>query len=71
MDFPGNFFRNNYVILLFLMTKYDFLLVIVIFLDNFEGCPILTTCSSRASAFTTRTTRETIVPLVRSVHVVK
>ena len=31
-------FLNSYVILLFLMTKYDFLLVIVIFLDNFaEG----------------------------------
>ena len=32
-----------------------------------EGCPILTTCSSRGSTFTTRTTRtsrQTIVPVV-------
>lgn len=39
-----------------------------------EGCPILTTCSGRESAFTTRairTSRETIVPVVSLVQVVK
>ena len=36
-----------------------------------EGCPILTTCSGRESAFTTRTSRGTIVPLVSLVQVVR
>ena len=35
------------------------------------GCPILTTCSGREIAFTTRTSRGTIVPLVSLVQVVK
>ena len=35
-----------------------------------EGCPILTTCSSRESAFSTRTSCKTIVPLVRLTQVV-